>query len=165
MFVEMTVSAIAIDSKDNAPVIILKAKEGSETLPIWIGLLEASAIASQLEGIKMSRPMTHDLFVNAIAGMAGEITRIEIKDMLESVYHASIHLKRDSNYIEIDARPSDAIAISLRVGLDILVSDEVIKKSKDILPLENLIKSTDIKEIKEKLLKDIPEDEFNKYKM
>ena len=165
MFIEMIVSAIAIDSKDNAPVIILKEKDGSKTLPIWIGLLEASAIATQLEGVKMSRPMTHDLFVSAIAGMSGEITRIEINNMIENVYHASIHLKRDSNYIEIDARPSDAIAISLRVGMDIFVSEKVLEKSKEISSPENLIKSTDLKEIKEKLLKDIPEEEFNKYKI
>ncbi len=95
MFIEMKVDSVTIDSRVNSPVVILKGESGS-VLPIWIGLLEASSIATKLEGVEVSRPMTHDLFINMAAALGSHITKIEIKDLIDNVYYASVHLKKDS---------------------------------------------------------------------
>lgn len=162
MFIEMTVDSVTIDNKVNTPVVTLKG--GESILPIWIGLLEASSIASELEGLKLTRPMTHDLLRNSIETLGGEITKIEIKDLKDSVYYSSIHIKKGTSYIEIDSRPSDAIALSLRVGLPIFVEEGVIEKSSTLkgpTMTQNKIVSDDI----EQSLKDLPAEAFNKYKI
>lgn len=128
----MFISALAIDSVANSPVVILKEVDGERTLPIWIGLLEANAIASELEGIKFSRPMTHDLLTTILKSIDVTVHKIEVCDLKNNTYYALIHIRHKGNEITIDARPSDALALSLRVEAPIFVADEVIEKSEQI---------------------------------
>lgn len=128
----MVISKLAVDSLTKSPIVILKEIDGERSLPIWIGMLEANAIASELEGIKFSRPMTHDLLKNVLDLMDAEVTRVEISDLKNNTYYALIHLTHNGKEISIDARPSDALALSLRFEAPIFVADKVLKKSMQI---------------------------------
>jgi hypothetical protein len=145
--------------------VILKETHGERTLPIWIGLLEATAIASELEGIKFSRPMTHDLLKSIMDMIDVEVNKIEVCDLKNNTYYALIHLTHGKKEISIDARPSDALALSLRMKAPIFVAEEVISKSKQIdLTAEAEDTSEQGKKWQDILEKLNPED-FGKYKM
>jgi len=154
-----------MDPVTNSPIVILKAVDGDETLPIWIGLLEATAIASEMEGIKFSRPMTHDLLKNMMDMVDVKVARIEVSDLKDNTYYAVIHLKQGEKEMTLDARPSDALAISLRVKAPIFVAEEVIKQSSRIdLKSEPQDKSEKGKKWQE-ILESLNPDDFGKYKM
>ncbi len=165
MYMPMVISGITIDPLTNGPIVILKEVKGERTLPIWIGILEATAIASELEGIKFSRPMTHDLLKNILGMIDVKVTRVEVCDLKNNTYYALIHMIHNGKEIAIDARPSDALALSLRVNAPIYVSEEVIKQSQQIdLKAEPEDKSKEGKRWQDILEKLNPED-FGKYKM
>ena len=163
----MTISSVNMDPVTNSPIIILKEIEGEQTLPIWVGLLEATAIASEMEGVRFSRPMTHDLLKNIMDKTDIKIDKIEICDLKDNTYYAIIHLMNKGKALSIDSRPSDAIALALRTKAPIFVSDDVLKKSKQIevakesVPADKSEKGKRWQDILEKLN---PED-FGKYKM
>jgi bifunctional DNase/RNase len=162
----MTISSLNMDPVTKTPFIILKEIEGERTLPIWIGLLEATAIASEIEGVKFSRPMTHDLLKNFMDKTHIKVNKIEICDLRDNTYYALIHLTSKGNALSIDSRPSDAIAIALRAKAPILVSDDVLRKSKQIEEIVEGVpgdKSEQGKRWKDILEKLKPED-FGKYK-
>jgi bifunctional DNase/RNase len=161
----MVISELTVDPLTNSPIVILKEIDGERTLPIWIGLLEATAIASELEGIKFSRPMTHDLLRSMMESIDVRVNKVEVCDLRDNTYYALIHLTHNGKKISIDARPSDALALSLRVKAPIFVAEEVISKSKQIdLTAEAEDKSEQGKKWQEILEKLNPED-FGKYKM
>ncbi|MCP4665279.1 MAG: bifunctional nuclease family protein [Deltaproteobacteria bacterium] len=165
MYRPMTVSGLTVDPISNSPIVILKEVDGEHTLPIWIGLLEATAIASEMEGVKFSRPMTHDLLKNMMEMVNAEITKIEVNDLKNNTYYALIHFKQGEKMMSIDARPSDALALSLRMKAPIFVADEVITNSGKIdLTPEPQVKSETGKKWQDILEKLNPED-FGKYKM
>jgi len=167
MLKAMTISSINMDPVTNSPIIILEEIEGKQTLPIWIGLLEATAIASEIEGVRFSRPMTHDLLKNIMDKTDIKINRIEICDLKDNTYYALIHMTMKDEALSIDSRPSDAIAIALRTKAPIFVSDEVLKKSKQIEATKEGVatdKSEQGKKWQDILEKLNPED-FGKYKM
>jgi uncharacterized protein len=158
MFLEMKVSGIALDPFTNTPIVILKDLTGEKILPIWIGFMEASAIAMELEKTPRVRPLTHDLIKNLVEALKFSVTRVEVSDLRNDTFYAEIHLKRGNEEHIIDSRPSDAIAIALRTSSSIFVNEEVLEKSKKL----------EIDEEKEKLtdfLDKIPEGDFGKYKM
>jgi len=167
MLKAMTISSINMDPVTNSPIIILEEIEGKQTLPIWVGLLEATAIASEIEGVRFSRPMTHDLLKNIMDKVDIKIKKIEICDLRDNTYYAVIHLTNRGEPLSIDSRPSDAIALALRTEAPIFVSDEVLKKSKQIeatkenVPVDKSEQGKKWQDILEKLN---PED-FGKYKM
>lgn len=132
MLIPMTISMLAIDSLSKNPIVILKEVDGERTLPIWIGVFEAQAIASELEGVRHARPMTHDLLKNILEALNVRVKSIEICDLRSNTYYAMIYIKDGSREYTIDARPSDALALSLRVGAPIFAAEEVIMKSKQI---------------------------------
>ncbi len=161
----MVISGLTMDPVTNSPIVILKAVDGDETLPIWIGLLEATAIASEMEGIKFSRPMTHDLLKNMMDMVDVKVARIEVADLKDNTYYAVIHLKQGEKEMTLDARPSDALAISLRVKAPVFVAEEVIKQSSRIdLKSEPQDKSEKGKKWQE-ILESLNPDDFGKYKM
>lgn len=165
MYMPMNISGLTIDPLTNSPIVILKEVDGERTLPIWIGLLEATAIASELEGIKFSRPMTHDLLKNIMGIMDVKVNRVEVCDLKNNTYYAMIHLNHDGKEISIDARPSDALALSLRTNAPIYVAEEVIRLSKQIdLKSEPEDRSEKGKKWQDVLESLNPED-FGKYKM
>lgn len=161
----MKVFGLTIDPFTNVPIVILKDEGEKMTLPVWIGVLEASAIASELEKVKFSRPMTHDLLKDILKAAGAVVNRIEIIDLKENVYFATIYMEFADGRIEpIDARPSDAIAIALRAGASILVDPEVIEKSKSIDLTEAGKKSKGSKDFLD-TLEELSPGDFGKYKM
>ena len=130
--VEMKVSGLAIDPFTNMPILILKDLQGRDAVPIWIGLIEASAIATELEKIELSRPMTHDLMKTILCAVGVSVVRVEVTDLRDNTFYASILLARDGHNFAVDSRPSDAIALALRTGCAITVARKVIEKSKSI---------------------------------
>jgi bifunctional DNase/RNase len=165
MLTPMVISGLTVDPLTNSPIVLLKEVEGQRTLPIWIGLLEATAIASELEGIKFSRPMTHDLLKNLMGVMNVKVNRVEVCDLKNNTYFALIHINHNGKEMSIDARPSDALAISLRMGAPIFVAEEVIDKSSQVdIKAEPQDKSEQGKKWQDILEKLNPED-FGKYKM
>jgi len=155
----MVISVIAVDSETKSPIVILKEIGGETTLPIWIGLLEAQAIASELEGVNFSRPMTHDLLRNIMELIDVKVIRIEVCDLKNNTYYALIHITHKGKKLSIDARPSDALALSLRVNAPIFVADAVIRKSVKIdLEAEPEDKSEQGKKWQEMLEKLDPDD-------
>jgi bifunctional DNase/RNase len=127
---QMKVSGLTIDPFTSVPIIILKDVEEKHALPIWIGLLEASSIATELEKITLARPMTHDLVKHMLEQLDVTVERIEVTDLRENTFYATIHLARDGQAHTIDSRPSDAIAIALRMNAPIFVDDRVLDKAK-----------------------------------
>lgn len=125
--IAMYVHAITLDADSNSPILILKEENGERTLPIWIGLLEATAIATEMEKIEFARPMTHDLSVNLLKKMEIKIPRIEISDLKDNTYYALITLRQGDRELTVDARPSDAVAIALRAKAQIFVNESVLK--------------------------------------
>ena len=158
MFLQMKVSGIALDPFTNTPIVILKDNTNDKTLPIWIGFMEASSIAMELEKTPRVRPITHDLVKNLIEKLGFLVSKIEVTDLRNDTFYASMHLKNDTEEYILDARPSDAIAIALRTDSPIFVNEEVIEKSKNIEIDED-------KEKLEKLLDDMTDSDFGKYKM
>ena len=165
MLREMVVSGLTIDPFTNSPIMILKDVESDKAVPIWIGLLEATAIASELENIKFSRPMTHDLLKNIMETMDIKVTKVEVCDLRDNTYFALIYLTRGGKEITIDARPSDAIALALRTKCPIFVADVVIQKARRVdLSAQEAITSEDAKKWTE-ILEGLDPDDFGKYKM
>ena len=114
--IEVKVQSLGLDRTSNTPVVILQEVDGSRVLPIWIGPGEASAIAMELAGMKFSRPLTHDLFASVIMGMGGSLQRVMITKVVENTYFAELIIQRKDELISVDARPSDSIAIALRMS-------------------------------------------------
>ncbi|MCK4305556.1 MAG: bifunctional nuclease family protein [Candidatus Eisenbacteria sp.] len=114
MMVEVVVETLAVDQKNQSPVVILKDAMGERKIPIWIGHPEASVIAMELAGRKFPRPLTHDLIASMLKGLSVRVQRVEISDLEENTFYAKIHLERDGEILCIDARPSDSIAIALK---------------------------------------------------
>ena len=167
MLKAVMISSLNMDPVTNSPMVILKEIDGDQTLPIWIGLLEATAIASEIEGVTFSRPMTHDLLKNIMDKTDTKVNKIEICDLKDNTYYAMIHLTSQGKPLSIDSRPSDAIAVALRTKAPIFVAEEVLKKSKQIEAIaqsEPADKSEKGKKWQDVLEKLKPED-FGKYKM
>jgi bifunctional DNase/RNase len=164
MFIEMKVSGIILDPVSNVPIVILKDADEKHTLPIWIGLLEASAIAMELEKIKVHRPLTHDLLKNVLEQLKVSVIKIEITDLKDNTYYALIHLQSQDAVMAIDSRPSDAIALALRTESPIFVAKSVLDKSRQLdakeseFTQENRDKWTEI-------LESLDPEDFGKYKM
>ena len=166
MLIEMKISGLTIDPITNTPIVILKDVNNNKAIPIWIGLFEASAIATELENIVFPRPMTHDLFTEFLKSFDVTVSRIEIIDIRNNTFFANIYLTKDGQDFVIDSRPSDAIAIALRMHSPIFVDENVIEKSRNIdfgIKLNELdkLKGEKIKEF----LENLSAEDFGKYKM
>jgi bifunctional DNase/RNase len=129
MLKQAYISILAIDPESKNPLVVLKEVDGERTLPIWIGLLEAQAIASVLEGLTFSRPMTHDLIKSVIDSVEGKVNRIVVSVLKDSTCYAMINIDYKGRELSIDARLSDALALSLRVNAPILVLEELFDES------------------------------------
>jgi bifunctional DNase/RNase len=161
MFQEMKVSGLTVDPYTNTPIVMLKDLAEKEVVPIWIGFFEASAIATQLEKVQLSRPMTHDLMKNLLDTLGVTVIKIEVTELRENTFFAIIHLDMDGTHVAIDARPSDAIALALRTEVPIYVHEEVIKKSRKI----DLHQQKEGEEVLDDLLEGLSSKDFGKYKM
>jgi bifunctional DNase/RNase len=132
MLIEMTIKGLMVDPITNMPIVILRDEDGQRILPIWVGTFEANAIAIQIENIETSRPMTHDLLRNIIVDLKADVEKIVVYDLKENTFYALIHVRLNGEIVSIDARPSDAIALALRVSAPILVEESVLDNAKTI---------------------------------
>ena len=159
--IKMTVRGIALDPLTNMPIIILKDADDKRALPIWVGIFEANAIALELEKISTPRPMTHDLIKNILDGLGASVQQVVENDLKDNTFFAVIEISVNGNVVNIDSRPSDAIALALRVNAPIFVTEKVVTKAKSIEVSEEKEEADRWREWLENLK---PED-FGKYKM
>ncbi len=165
MLHRVKISGLTIDPASNMPIILLKTAEDERPVPIWIGLLEATSIASAIQNIQYDRPMTHDLFKNFAEYMGLHITKVEVCDLKNNTFFAKIYYSSKERNFSMDARPSDAIALALRFEAPIFVDDKVIEQSK--LPGE-MGEMTDTSEEGKKwaeYMGNLSEEDFGKYKV
>ena len=128
----MSIKGLMVDPISNMPIVILRDKEGAKTLPIWVGMFEANAIALQIENISTPRPMTHDLLRNVIHDLKASVQKIVVCDLQDSTFYALIYLTLNGDVVAIDASPSDAIALALRTRAPIFVEEAVIDNAKTV---------------------------------
>jgi bifunctional DNase/RNase len=159
--IPMSIKGLMLDPLSNSPIVVLKDDEDKYFLPIWVGIFEANAIALQLENVSTPRPMTHDLLRNMIAELHGQVTRIVINDLRDSTFFAQIRVNSGDRTLEIDARPSDAIALALRTEAPIFVAQTVLDQAQTIAPdaMEEEGDRT------KKFLEELDPDDLGKYKM
>jgi len=168
MFIEMKVAGITIDPFSNTPIVILKDLQGKTALPIWIGILEASAIATELGDVKPPRPMTHDLFKNILEDLKVKVVKIEVTDLKDNTFFATIYLELSNKTFTIDARPSDAIALALRTDSPIYVNDKVVEESRSVNLKKDdklLNEATNEEQKWREILENLTPEDFGKYKM
>lgn len=125
--IEVTVAQLGLDRTTNSPVVILREKDGARVLPIWIGPAEASAIAMEMQGLKPPRPMTHDLLKAVISGLGASMRRVHISAIKDKTYFAELWLARDDHLFQLDARPSDSIALALRMNAPIFTEVDLLE--------------------------------------
>src|SRR5215212_7323793 len=124
--VEVRVARLGHDSSTNSYVVILQEKDGNRLLPIWIGQPEAESIVMQMNNVRRERPLTHDLCKSLIVGLGGTLRRVQITKVQKSTYYAELHITRPEGPVQIDARPSDSIAIALRLSAPIFAQDSLL---------------------------------------
>jgi bifunctional DNase/RNase len=160
MFVEMKVRGLALDPVSNMPIIILRDEEDKRSLPIWVGIFEANAIALELEKIPTPRPMTHDLIKNILEAIEARVLKIVVTDLRENTFFAELHLQVGEGEYTVDSRPSDAIALALRVAAPIFVNEDVVRKAKSLEVTKDAepVKADDPEKLREWLENIKPED-------
>jgi len=164
-FVQMKVTGLTIDPFTSMPIIILKDLHEKCALPIWIGLIEASAIATELENIKLARPMTHDLLKTILQSLEVNVVKAEVTDLADNTFYARLILSAGPKELIIDSRPSDAIAIALRTEAPIFVAKKVIDKSRKIDLAEEAGRDAASKQKWTEILENLSPEDFGKYKM
>jgi uncharacterized protein len=180
-FVKMTVAGITLDPTNNMPIVILKDVENKVAIPIWIGLVEASAIATEIEGVELARPMTHDLLKSVLETLGGKLDHIAVSDLRDNTFYALLFIERGDEMLKIDSRPSDAIALALRTRSDLFVAQKVIDNSQqlDAEALKSILKkggtaegteeaAADDEKSKDRwaeILENLKPEDFGKYKM
>ena len=164
-FIQMKVTGLTIDPFTSMPIIILKDIDERSALPIWIGLIEASAIATELENIHLSRPMTHDLIKNMLKSVNVKVERVVVHDLSDNTFYARIELDDEGKKLILDSRPSDAIAIALRTKAPIFVAKKVIDKSRKIDLAQEGISDEKSKQKWTEILENLSPEDFGKYKM
>ena len=130
MEVEMKIRGLMMDPVTQMPIVVLKDVQGQSVLPIWVGAYEANAIALEIEKVATPRPMTHDLLKNVLLGLDVHVQKIVVNDLRDETFFALIWVERDGELMSIDSRPSDALALALRVDCPIFVDEAVLKNSK-----------------------------------
>ena len=151
MEVEMTIRGLMLDPTSNMPIVILKDVGGETVLPIWVGVYEANAIALEMEKVSTPRPMTHDLIKNVLMGLETKVHKVVVTELREDTFYAVIWLDHGGEVISIDSRPSDALALALRVDCPIYVDELVFKASKLAASASDRLTSEDLRKYLEGL--------------
>jgi bifunctional DNase/RNase len=161
MEVEMKIRGLMMDPVTNMPIVILKDSGGDAVLPIWVGIYEANAIALEIEKVSTPRPMTHDLIKNVLTGLDAQVKKVVVTELRDDTFFAVIWLEREGRIISVDSRPSDALAVALRLDCPIFVDDEVLKTSK----VANLISERGSNDELRKWLEGLNDEDLGRYKM
>jgi uncharacterized protein len=161
MEVEMKIRGLMMDPVSNMPIVLLKDVGSDTVLPIWVGVYEANAIVLEIEKVNTPRPMTHDLIKNVLTGLDVMVHKVVVTELKEDTFYAVIWLEREGHVVSIDSRPSDALALALRVDCPIFVEEEVLKNSKQAATPVPAVSSEELR----KWLEDLNDDDLGKYKM
>ncbi len=161
MEVEMKIRTLMMDPATNSPIVVLKDAQGSAILPIWVGVYEANAIALEIEKVQTPRPMTHDLLKNLLLGLNVSVQKVVVSDLRDDTFYALIWIEREGQLMSIDSRPSDALALALRVDCPIFVDEQVLKSSK----VSNAISERSNNEELRKWLETLSDEDLGRYKM
>jgi uncharacterized protein len=161
MEVEMKIRGLMMDPVTNAPVVVLKDVHGNSVLPIWIGVYEANAIALEIEKVQTPRPMTHDLLRNVFLGMEVRVDKVVVSDLKDDTFYAAIWIERDGQPVMIDARPSDALALALRMDCPIFVDEQVLKNSRASTAIAEHTSNDQLKNY----LENLSDEDLGRYKM
>jgi len=161
MEVEMKIRGLVMDPVTNMPIVILKDTSGDSVLPIWVGIYEANAIALEIEKVTTPRPMTHDLLKNLLLGLETHVQKVVVSELRDDTFYALIWLERDGQMMSIDSRPSDALALALRVDCPIFVEDEVLKNSRNAGGSADKLNNEELR----KWLENLNDEDMGRYKM
>jgi uncharacterized protein len=134
--IEMELAGVRVELPTNQPVVLLREREGERYLPIWIGASEAAAIALSLQGVVTPRPMTHDLMKNILDDLSVQVQRIVVTELREGTFYATIDLRRNGDSYAVSSRPSDAIALAVRIAAPIFANEEVLDEASILIPGE-----------------------------
>jgi uncharacterized protein len=161
MEVEMRIRGLMMDPVTNMPIVLLKESDSETVLPIWVGIYEANAIALEIEKVTTPRPMTHDLLKNLLVGLETIVRKVVVTELRDDTFFAVIWLEREGQAISIDSRPSDALALALRMDCPIFVEEDVLKNSKQATAASDRVSSDELR----KWLENLGEDDLGRYKM
>ncbi|HEU4415204.1 MAG TPA: bifunctional nuclease family protein [Candidatus Angelobacter sp.] len=161
MEIEMKIRGLMMDPNTNMPIVLLKDVAGDTVLPIWVGIYEANAIQLEIEKVTTPRPMTHDLIKNLLIGLDTHVHKIVVNELRDDTFFAVIWMEREGRVISIDSRPSDALALALRLDCPIFVDDEVLKTSKVASTSPERVSSEDLR----KWLERLNDEDLGPYKM
>ena len=157
----MKIRGLMMDPVTNMPIVILKDVCSAHVLPIWVGIYEANAIALEIEKVTTPRPMTHDLIKNVLVGLETQVHKVVVTELREDTFYAVIWLQRDGHAISVDSRPSDALALALRVDCPIFVDDEVLRNSKQATNVSDRLTADELR----KWLEGLNDEDLGRYKM
>ena len=161
MEVEMKIRGLMMDPVTNMPIVVLKDPSSDAVLPIWVGIYEANAIALEIEKVATPRPMTHDLIKNVLTGLDARVHKVVVTELRDDTFFAVIWMERDGQVISIDSRPSDALAVAMRLDCPIFVDEEVLKSSKLAATISDRASNEELR----KLLENMNDEDFGRYKM
>lgn len=166
MLHKATIAGLTVDPETNAPILILETDKDNRVVPIWIGMLEATAITAVLNKVQFDRPMTHDLFRLFIDRIGYEVVKVEIADIRDNTYFARVYFVSKERTFDMDARPSDAIALGLRFNAPIYLEDSVIEKSSVVIETRSeMVDTSDDGKKWADYLEKLSPDDFGKYKV
>jgi uncharacterized protein len=161
MEVEMKIRGLMMDPATNMPIVILKYSEGNTILPIWVGIYEANAIALEIEKVSTPRPMTHDLIKQLLLGLRTGLKKIVVNELKDDTFYALIWLEKDGELISVDSRPSDALALALRLDCPIYVDESVLKSSKMATSVSDKVNNEELR----RWLENLGDEDLGRYKM
>ncbi len=161
MEIEMKIRGLMLDPVTQLPIVILRDLEGTAVLPIWVGAYEANAIALEIEKITTPRPMTHDLVKNVMLGAEVDMQRVVVNELKDDVFYAVLWLERDGELISVDSRPSDALALALRLDCPIYVDESVLNSSKVSKAVSDKTNSEELR----RWLENLNDEDLGQYKM
>ncbi|HXZ11320.1 MAG TPA: bifunctional nuclease family protein [Candidatus Sulfotelmatobacter sp.] len=161
MELEVKIRGLMMDPVTNMPVVVLKETAGAGILPIWVGIYEANAIALEIEKVQTPRPMTHDLLKNVLSGLNVHVHKVVVCDLKDDTFYALIWMERDGHMMSVDSRPSDALALALRLDCPIFVEDEVLKSSRMASAISEKSSSEELR----KWLENLNDEDLGRYKM
>ena len=161
MEIEMKIRGLMMDPVTNMPIVILKDVNGNAILPIWVGIYEANAIALEIEKVTTPRPMTHDLIKRLLTGLGAKVKKVVVNELKEDTFYALIWLEKDGELICVDSRPSDALALALRLDCPIYVEDSVLKSSRAASSVSDKVSNEELRQ----WLENLSDEDLGRYKM
>jgi bifunctional DNase/RNase len=161
MEIEMKIRGLMVDPDTNTPIVILRDTSSNSILPIWVGVYEANAIALEIEKVTTPRPMTHDLIKNLLTGVEAKVHKVVVSELKDETFYAVIWLEQNGELISVDSRPSDALALALRLDCPIYVEEQVLQNSRSATNISDKVTNEELK----RWLEGLNDEDLGRYKM